>query len=153
METRFKDNPSSQRFSQFVNRDCEIGDFPARFDIHYVAMKEKRFLLSSEAIRPDLAPGRGSCFATDLITVEGKRVGLMYREDPDNDVDSGWRFFAGTESQDYVDDPENLALYDVNTIANYDRDIIPLLDAPVGSAFERHPKSGIFVPFTSPASN
>ena len=61
----------------------------------------------------------------------------MYREQPNDPIDSGWRFFAGTESQAYVDDPNNLAIYDVNTIANYDPEIIPLLDAPLGSAFER----------------
>jgi len=31
----------------------------------------------------------------------------------------------------------NLAFYNVNTVANYDPEIIPLLDAPVGSAFYR----------------
>jgi hypothetical protein len=62
----------------------------------------------------------------------------MYRENPDNDVDSGWRFFAGDETDDYANDPENIAIYDVNTIANYDPGIIPLLGAPHGSAFERH---------------
>jgi len=36
-----------------------------------------------------------------------------------------------------VNTPANIGVYDVNTIANYDRDIIPLLDAPPGSAFER----------------
>jgi Protein of unknown function (DUF2185) len=33
--------------------------------------------------------------------------------------------------------PDNWALYDVNTIANYDPTIIPYLDSPVGSAFGR----------------
>jgi len=61
----------------------------------------------------------------------------MYREASDNDSDSGWRFFSGEESQEYVDDPDNLSLYDVNTIANYDPEIIPYLDAPIGSAYER----------------
>ncbi|MBQ2598708.1 MAG: DUF2185 domain-containing protein, partial [Bacteroidales bacterium] len=37
----------------------------------------------------------------------------------------------------YADEPSHFGLYDVNTIANYDREIIPLLDSPVGSAFER----------------
>ena len=31
----------------------------------------------------------------------------------------------------------NHAMYDVNTIANYDSEIIPLLDAPIGSAYVR----------------
>ena len=36
-----------------------------------------------------------------------------------------------------MDDLANVGLHDVNTIANYDPDVIPLLDAPAGSAFER----------------
>ncbi len=72
-------------------------------------------------------------------------VGFMYREAGDNELDSGWHFFAGDESDEYCDDPANFAIYDVNTIANYDRDIIPLLEAPLGSAFERDPASGRFV--------
>ena len=43
----------------------------------------------------------------------------------------------GGENQEYADEPSHFGLYDVNTIANYDREIIPLLDSPVGSAFER----------------
>jgi hypothetical protein len=55
----------------------------------------------------------------------------MYREEPDGDWDTGWRFFSGYESDDYVNDPDNLEIYQVNTIANYDPDIIPFLDSPV----------------------
>lgn len=44
-----------------------------------------------------------------------------------------------------MDDPDHHTIYDVNTIANYDPDIIPLLDAPVGSAFERKGGKGLFV--------
>ena len=85
----------------------------------------------------DVATGYGACFASDKITVDGERVRFMYREKPDREIDSGWRFMAGSESDEYINDPDNTGIYDVNTIANYDPDIIPFLDAPVGSAFER----------------
>ena len=65
--------------------------------------------------------------ATNRITVEGFPVGYMYREEPRDNGDSGWCFFAGNESDDYVQIPENIAIYDVNTVANYDKDIIPYL--------------------------
>ena len=92
--------------------------------------------MQANAIR-DLAPGYGGCIATDFITVEGKPVGLMYREEPSDIHDSGWVFMSGLESQQYMDDAANLEIYDVNTIANYDPEIIPLLSAAPGSAFER----------------
>jgi len=106
-------------------------------------MKERKFRLRADQIRP-LAEKRGGCYATDMITVDGLRVGFMYREQPDFDADSGWRFMSGCESQEYLDDPDNLTIYDVNTIANYDPDIIPHLSAPLGSAFERDAESGLF---------
>jgi len=106
--------------------------------------RKKKFKLPSYEIKP-LAEGYGGCFATDMITVDGRRVGYMYREEPDNDVDSGWRFMSGRESDAYMDDADNIGVYDVNTIANYDRDIIPFLDAPIGSAFEREDGTGPFV--------
>ena len=51
--------------------------------------------------------------------------------------DSGWRFLSGDESDDYLSDPQNSDVYDLNTICNYDTDIIPFLSYPAGSAFER----------------
>jgi len=75
--------------------------------------------------------------ATDKITVKGELVDFMYREQPDFDSDSGWRFLSGTENQDYVDNADNWAIYDTNTIANYDKAIIPYLDLPIGTELER----------------
>ena len=98
--------------------------------------REKIFKIPGDQIRR-LVPEMGGCFASDRITVDGAPVGYMYREQPDKEVDSGWRFFAGDESQEYADKPENFAIYELNTICNYDPAIIPFLDAPVGSAFAR----------------
>lgn len=97
---------------------------------------EKSFAIPAGEIQ-SLAPGHGASIASDLITVEGRKVAFMYREKPDNELDSGWRFLSGYESQEYMDNADNHAVYDVNTIANYDREIIPFLKAPAGSAFER----------------
>ena len=65
--------------------------------------------------------------------------------EPDREIDSGWRFMAGYESDEYLSNPANMAIYDVNTIANYDPEIIPFLGAPVGSAFERPGGEGVFL--------
>lgn len=73
------------------------------------------------------------------------KVRFMYREQPDNEQDSGWRFFSGDETDEYVNDPGNIGLYDVSTIAQIDKDIIPYLDSPIGSAFERERDNDPFV--------
>ena len=97
----------------------------------------KKFKIQAHDIK-DIATGYGSCYATDMITVQGKKVGYMYREEPSHQTDSGWCFMSGKESQKYMDDPDNLAIYDINTISNYDEDIIPFLNSPYHSAFGRN---------------
>jgi hypothetical protein len=108
-----------------------------------MAKKTKKFALPAGPVRP-LAENRGYCIASDMITVEGRKVGYMSREETADDSDSGWRFMSGRESRAYMDDATNFALYDVNMIANYEPDIVPLLDAPAGSSYERQGPSGRF---------
>jgi hypothetical protein len=97
---------------------------------------KKEFKLKEQDIRPLITP-MGGCVATDKITVHGELVDYMVREKPLNDIDSGWQFFSGTETQAYLDDARNSMVFDVNTIANYDPAIIPYLQLPVGSQLER----------------
>ena len=59
----------------------------------------KTLHLDPAQLRP-LATGFGACYATDEIVVAGRNVGFMYREEPDGERDSGWRFTAGYEDQE-----------------------------------------------------
>lgn len=108
-------------------------------------MTIKQFYLPKDKIRK-LIPQMGGCLATDKITVEGSTVGYMYRDKPANPQDSGWRFFAGDEDSRYINNISNHGVYDVNTICNYDINIIPFLDAPAGNAFEKDLETGKFLP-------
>ena len=96
----------------------------------------KRFAIPGEQIKPLVAP-MGGCFITDRVTVDGLKIGYMYREEADRPEDSGWRFFSGDESPEYLDDLTHTGIYAVNTAANYDPDIIPYLEFPVPCAFEK----------------
>jgi len=115
------------------------------------SLMDKDFRLRPEHIKL-IATGLGGGFASDSITVEGNKVGLMYRENPGSNVDSGWRFLSGLETPEYIENTENFGFYDINTVANYDPEIVPLLDTPIGSAFRRDPHTGRFgkVDFTPP---
>lgn len=110
-------------------------------------MNTKNFKIPAANIKP-LATGLGSCYASDMILVDGRQVGFFYREAPENETDSGWRFMSGEESDDYINDPKNLAIYDVNTVANYDPDIIPYLKSPVGSEFARDRNTRVIIDVT-----
>ncbi|REJ67067.1 MAG: DUF2185 domain-containing protein [Planctomycetota bacterium] len=114
-------------------------------------MSAKKLRIPAEDVKR-LVEHNGGCVATDRITVAGRPVGYMYREPPSNDSDMGWRFMAGDESAEYLDNADNHGVYAVNTIANYDHDILSFLDAPIGSAFARNPETGEFEPVDSPVA-
>lgn len=83
-------------------------------------------------------PNSEGCIVSDRITKEGFKVGYMLREEPtDGNPDSGWRFTAGNENEEYMNNSQNHHVFALNTVCNYDRDIIPYLKSPVGSAFIR----------------
>ncbi len=105
---------------------------------------DKKFKISGDKI-VDLIGNFGACFASDKITVDGLPVGYMYRETPDDDNDNGWRFFSGTEDQTYVDNPNNISIYDTNTIANYDQTIIPYLKLPIGTELEKQTDNSFLI--------
>lgn len=78
------------------------------------------------------------CICSDKITKDGWKVGYMYREEKDSRYpDSGWRFLKGDEDESYMNNPDNHHVFSLNTICNYDSDIIPFLDSFVGSAYIR----------------
>ena len=116
-----------------------------RKELYESAGRNRGYHVKAEDMKnllPDWA-GADGCIATNRITVEGCKVGYCYREKPDGDWDSGWRFTAGDESEEYMDDPNNAGIYGLNTICNDDPDIIPLLNTPAPCAFERD-ENGVF---------
>lgn len=86
----------------------------------------------------------GRCFVTRRVLHNGVRIGYLYREEPDQADDSGWRIMAGDESDEYMDDPENIARVSLGAVLREDDSIVHLLDSPVGIAYERNPESNQF---------
>jgi hypothetical protein len=104
----------------------------------------KAFRIPSDQIAP-LIPSMGWCLATDRILVDGCKVGYMYRDHPKGGGDSGWRFFAGDESDEYMANNSNHGVYEVNTIANYDTAVIPYLSLPPGTHLDRGEGNGFAI--------
>ena len=91
----------------------------------------------------------GFVLASKML-VDGKRkVRYMYHEESTNPQDSGWRFFCGDEDDAYVNDPENIAVYDINTILEIDKSILPYLNCATGIALEREDENATFAVSTS----
>ena len=71
------------------------------------------------------------------LVADGGKVRFLYREEPDNEQDSGWRVFRGEESPEYADDPNNTVLVPLGSIVDRNEELKAVIEAPPGSAFER----------------
>ena len=147
--TDFAQNPMEYDLSEMMD-DEEIQEMARdvealRKELYEAAGRNRDFHVKAVDMKNLLPDWKGAdgCIATNRITVEGCKVGYCYREKPDGDWDSGWRFTAGDESEEYMDDPNNAGIYKLNTICNDDPDIIPLLRTPAPCAFERD-ENGVF---------
>ena len=89
--------------------------------------------------------GFGYVLATKMLVQQRLPVMFMYRE-KGSTQDSGWRFFCGKEDQDYCDNPNNIATYDIQTILEIDPSIKPYLNSIEGCAFERADANSCFSP-------
>lgn len=145
----FAQNPLEYDLSEMMDNE-EIQEMARdvealRKELYEAAGRNRDYHVKAEDVKSLLPDWKGAdgCIATNRITVEGYKVGYCYREKPDGDWDSGWRFTAGDESEEYMDDPNNAGIYKLNTICNDDPDIIPLLNTPTPCAFERD-ENGVF---------
>lgn len=89
---------------------------------------------------PILKVTLGYIIASHEVASKRRLIGYLYRESPNRPLDSGWRVFAGDETQEYADDPRNFSLYNASTILEIDPSIGVLLSLPAPVAFTRTPE-------------
>ena len=86
----------------------------------------------------------GYSIVSNHILNDGLPILFMYREDPIEKEDTGWRFLSGQEEQDYLDAPQNSRFIGLNTMANMDPSIIPHLKRRKGTELERDSEADEF---------
>ena len=84
------------------------------------------------------------CFVTNNILYEGQPVGYLYREEPDKEDDSGWRFTTGSETDEYMDDSNNISYVSLGAVLREDDSFVGLLEREEGVAFAKD-EEGNFV--------
>lgn len=86
------------------------------------------------------------CLVTQSV-LDGDQIGLIQRGDPNNEKDSGWVFSGDYDSQEYLDDSNNLKIRSLGAVLNIDDSFIHLLDSPIDACFEWDRKNRKFIPY------
>ncbi len=118
--------------------DIDLGDAVVFRDVHVCSTADD----DDEAVD---RYARG-CIVSTRVIADRAPVGYLVREEPEHGQDSGWRLLSGEESQDELDDVENLRVVTLGEVLNLDDAWIHLLDSPVGRAFVYDAEAGAFVP-------
>lgn len=88
-------------------------------------MIERRDLISKTAI------------VSKKVREEGFKIGYGIRMEPTNERDSGWCFSVGNESEEYINDPQNLELWLINSVLMFDPDLNEFIASPYDTAIVR----------------
>lgn len=116
------------------------------------------------AVSPPSAPGRRDywdrCFVDNAILDGLRKAEFLYREEPeppreeDKYPDSGWRIESDPpEAFDVESGDPPFSYVALGAVLNRDDSWLHLIDEPVGSAFERDPTTGRFVPAEMPVDD
>ncbi len=94
----------------------------------------------SQAPRPAFAPAaseKAALCSSGVVGPERKEVLFAYRQEPDNDQDSGWRFLRGDESETFLADPTNCLVCPLSLVFAMDPSLEDLTRSADGAAFRR----------------
>jgi len=92
---------------------------------------------NSKSTHQNQPPDLGECLATNYIAEGKQQVGFMYREQPEDEFDSGWRFLTGTEDDEYMDNPANYSMIAVDYLLSIDPSVRNFLSRSIGTELER----------------
>lgn len=82
---------------------------------------------------PAHVPDAAGCIVSRRILDRTGRVRWLLREEPAHPADSGWRFLSELDDDEYADDPANMVVLDLSTVAGIEPAIAAISHLPVGS--------------------
>jgi hypothetical protein len=68
--------------------------------------------------------------------LEADHIGYCYRDYPETNIDSGWRFLYGDENEEYLDHPIHTETVYPEEMLSINPALDIILSAPVGAEFE-----------------
>jgi hypothetical protein len=97
-------------------------------------------LLSRED--PRWLDGSDKIALVSKLVFEGdKAIRFLYREKPDREQDSGWRLFTGQETDEYINNANNIRLCNLGWLVDFDPSLLEVFKNDLDVAFERESRT------------
>lgn len=127
------------------NQPLYIDDLHAGDEITFKSLNIAQ-ILNTSADEPEILNLKA--LATEICFADDECIRFMYRDEPNNDEDSGWRMFSGTEPEDFTNNPNNIRLPQIGWLTCFDSTLKEIIEEPVGSVYERENKNTKWVRVT-----
>lgn len=77
--------------------------------------------------------GAGGCIVSKNILNHNGNLKWLFREESVNEVDNGWRFLSDIDTDEFINNPNNMTVCDFNTVVEIEPAVLAIYHLPVGT--------------------
>ncbi len=122
-----------------TNSPVYIGDLSVGDEVQFGAHNIARTMIRKDDPRW-VGCAEKMAFVTKMAFLPNEIIRFAYREKPDREQDSGWRFFTGHEDDEYTNNPNNTVLKEVGWLLDIEPTLDEFIREPAGAVYERRTK-------------
>ncbi|SEG04877.1 immunity protein Imm33 domain-containing protein [Lachnospira multipara] len=87
----------------------------------------------------------GGCVITKSLDDGTSKLKWIFREESVNPVDNGWRALGDTDTEEYINVPENNLVVDFDRLIEIEPAVLAIYDMPVGTDMEFDSQRKVFI--------
>ena len=85
------------------------------------------------------------CIITKSLDEGTSKLKWIFREESVNPVDNGWRALGDTDTEEYINVPENNLVVDFDRLVEIEPAVLAIYDMPVGTDMEFDSQRKVFI--------
>ena len=87
----------------------------------------------------------GGCIITRSLYEGTSKLKWIFREESVNPADNGWRALGDTDTEEYINIPENNLVIDFDRLVEIEPAVLAIYDMPVGTDLEFDSQRKVFI--------
>ena len=87
----------------------------------------------------------GGCIVTKSLYEGTSKLKWIFREDSVNPADNGWRALGDTDTEEYINIPDNNLVVDFDRLVEREPAVLAIYDMPVGTDLEFDQQRKVFI--------